>query len=161
MDESPPRTNPAIALLVILTIVFAASFVGHLGTIRGAGEWYMALARPTWAPPVCALGLVPLAVAGCLGIAIWRVWRVGAMAGKRLWAVAVLLILMALWPWLLFSAQRPAIALVGLLALLIMSGIAVRLLNRSQPGSGWLLLPLLLWSLYCALAVTFLWRMNV
>lgn len=142
-------------------LVAAAAVVGGLGS-ADAPEFYRALDRPAWTPPVAAFGPVWTTLYTLMAIAAWLVWRERGLGGAplALGLFVVQLVLNALWSWLFFVAQSGVLAAaeIALLWLAIVANIA--LFWRIRPLAGALLLPYLAWVTLAAALTLSLWQRN-
>ena len=106
----------ALGLIGWLAASFAA---GWIGSRWMPGEWYAALAKPSWNPPNWIFGPVWTALYVLMAVAAWLVWRQAgfAGAGPALGLFGGQLVLNALWPYLFFGLHRIDWALVEILVL--------------------------------------------
>lgn len=151
------RPHPTIALLLLLTAAYAASFVGTVGTFRGLQGLYPALAKPPWNPPGWLFGPVWTVLYALMAVAAWRVWRA---EGRGLWVWWTQLGFNALWPWLFFAWGRLGLAALecGLLAIVVLATLLV--FRRSDRTAAWLLAPYLAWVLFATTLNVAIWRIN-
>lgn len=112
--RSAPRS--ALALVGWLALTFAAAALG--GFFR-PGEWFAALAKPSWNPPGWLFAPVWTALYTMMAVAAWLVWRRGGFAGQRVALSLFLLQLFfnALWSPLFFGLHRPPLAFVDIVLL--------------------------------------------
>lgn len=105
---------PALAGFLILTLGGGLA----IGYLTAPGDWYQSLAKPAFNPPGWLFGPVWTLLYILIGIAGWRIWRrsPSGTAMKLWWAQ---LALNFLWSPVFFAAQRPGLALVVILALLV------------------------------------------
>ncbi|MEZ5095455.1 MAG: TspO/MBR family protein [Nocardioides sp.] len=109
MNRYLPRTAAA---------VFATAVVGGLGTnVRSA--WYVELAKPSWQPPGWAFGPAWTTLYALIAASGARTLDWMSPEERRGYATAlgVNLALNTGWSWLFFTARRPGLAMVELLAL--------------------------------------------
>lgn len=143
---TPPFNGAAMALgaTVFIAITLAAAFTGSQFM---PGEWYAALAKPSWTPPnwvfgpVWGLLYIMIAVAGFVA---W--WRGAGSTALATWLLAI--VLNGLWSPVFFGAEQPLAALVviGLLWLAIVLFIA-RTWQKAR-AAAWLFVPFLIWVSY-------------
>lgn len=135
----------AIPYVILCQLVGA---VGALTTETGGSPWYEALEKPSFQPPGWVFGPVWTLLYALMGIAAWRVWRLGvARPGVRraLTLFGVQLGLNAIWSPIFFGAHAIGIALGVLTALwlaLVLTIVAFRPLDKT---AALLLTPYLAW----------------
>ncbi|PKK83250.1 MAG: hypothetical protein CVT49_09600 [candidate division Zixibacteria bacterium HGW-Zixibacteria-1] len=149
----------------IVGLVIAVGLCLAVGFISGRsvpGEWYQALAKPTWTPPGWIFGPVWTLLYISMGVAAWLIWRQAGFSAAAL-PLAVFLIqllLNGLWSWFFFGMQNPGLAFVDIVALWIAILATVILFWMRQPTAGWLLLPYLAWVRFASALNFAIWRMN-
>lgn len=146
-----------------LTAWVAASFSAGLAGARSMpGEWYEALAKPSWNPPNWVFGPVWTALYIMMGTAAWRVWRRDGFrdAGIPLTLFSGHLVLNALWSYLFFGIRRPDVAFYEILALLAAIVTVGVMFWRRDRAAGLLMVPYALWVAFATFLNLTLWRMN-
>jgi translocator protein len=163
MNRVQPLSTPnqVIGLLVWMLLVFSAAAVGGLASAR-AGNFYMALTRPSWAPPPWLFGPVWLALYALMGVSAWLVWRSQGFAGAR---SALLLFMVqlganALWTWLFFVWRQGGLAFAEILLLWAMIVATIVQFWRVSKIAAGLLLPYLAWVSFASLLTFAIWRLN-
>lgn len=151
--------NPAIALILWIAVSMAAGLVGSRFL---PGEWYAALAKPSWNPPSSVFAPVWSTLYVLMGIAAWQVWRKAGFSGAAgiLGLFLAHLALNALWSYLFFGLQRPGLAFAEILVL--WTAILILLVGfwRVSALAGLLLLPYLGWVAFAGVLNFQLWRLN-
>ena len=148
-------------LLGWLAVTFAAAAMGATAS-ASAGEFYMQLERPPWAPPGWLFAPVWTMLYFLMAAAAWLVWRVHGFRGARLalGLFVLQLVANAIWTWLFFVWHQGALAFAEILflwALVVGTLIAFRQLQATAAA---LLFPYLAWvSFACALTFA-TWRLN-
>ena len=137
--------------------------VGALTTDTGTSPWYRTLAKPAFQPPGWVFGPVWTLLYALMGVAAWRVWRLGPdTPGVRL-ALALFaaqLVLNAVWSPVFFGAHRIGLALVILAALwLVLVPTTFAFFRLDRPAGG-LLLPYLAWVSFAVVLNASIWRLN-
>ena len=97
----------------VLAVTAAAVLAGQFMP----GEWYRALAKPSWNPPNWLFGPVWTVLYVMIAIAGWLAWRNGATAAVIVWGVG--LALNAAWSWLFFGQRAIGLAALDIIALAI------------------------------------------
>lgn len=147
-----------MALVGWLLVTFAAAAIGAIASVD-AGELYLSLDRPAWAPPASAFAPVWTILYILMAVAAWLVWlRRGFTRGHVLFLAQ--LVANALWTWLFFAWRAGAFAFVEALVLwLLVAGTAIAFW-RVQRAAALLLAPYLAWVTF-AIALTYaVWQRN-
>jgi len=151
--------HPGVGLILWILMSMAAGWVGSRFM---PGEWYAALAKPSWNPPSAVFAPVWSTLYILMGVAAWLVWRKAGFAGAPV-ALALFvfqLVLNALWSYLFFGAHRPDLAFVDIVVLwLAILATTIGFWRVSVPG-GVLLLPYLCWVGFASALNLQLWRLN-
>jgi tryptophan-rich sensory protein len=158
-EESELAMKEMLGLVGWLAASFAA---GWIGSRYMPGEWYVALAKPSWNPPNWIFGPVWTVLYMLMAVAAWRVWRqVGfSGAGIALGLFIVQLVLNALWSYLFFGLHRLDLAMLDILVLwgaILAVGVLFHGMNRV---AGALMLPYLAWVSFAACLNFALWHLN-
>lgn len=154
--------NAPMAALGLVFWVLLAFSAGWFGSQFMPGEWYRALAKPSWTPPGWVFGPVWSLLYLLMGVAAWLVWREGGLSknAPALAAFLVQLALNALWSYIYFGRQAIGWALVEILLLDAAIIATLVLFWRRQPAAGILLVPYLLWTGFATVLLAAIWRMN-
>jgi benzodiazapine receptor len=149
----------ALALFAWLAVSFSASLVGSRFM---PGEWYAALAKPSWTPPNWIFAPVWTLLYGLMGVSAYLVWRRAGFGRARpaLGLFLVQLALNALWSYLFFGLHRPGLAFVEVVILWGAILATLILFRRVAVIASLLLLPYLLWVGFAACLNFALWRLN-
>jgi translocator protein len=155
----PSRLRAGLALGGWLVASFSAA---TLGALFSPGEWYAALAKPSWNPPAWLFGPVWSALYTMMAVAAWLVWKRGGFAAQRtpLALFLVQLALNAAWSPLFFGLQWPGVAFAEILLLWLAIVATLVSFLRVNKVAGWLLAPYLAWVTFAAVLNFTLWRMN-
>jgi translocator protein len=150
-----------IGLAGWLVVSFIAGAIGAVASIN-AGEFYLQLTRPGWAPPPGVFGPVWSVLYAMMGIAAWRVWRAKSRYSARvpLTFFVVQLAVNALWSWLFFGWHLGALAFVDILLLWPLIAVTMLLFARIDRVAGLLLIPYLLWVTFAAVLNYAVWQLN-
>jgi tryptophan-rich sensory protein len=155
--------------LALLGWIALAATAGAIGAIasRNAGDFYGALARPSWAPPGWLFGPVWSTLYLLMGIAAWLVWRarpttpVEDASRRRGLALFVgQLALNALWTWLFFAWRQGALAFGEIVLLLLAVALTIWQFGRVRPLAAWLLVPYLGWVSFATALTWAVWQRN-
>ena len=151
--------HPAVGLILWIVLSMAAGWVGSRFM---PGEWYAALAKPSWNPPSSVFAPVWSTLYVLMGIAAWLVWRKVGFAGApiALGLFVVQLVLNSLWSYLFFGIHQPGAAFVDIVVLwLVILATTIGFWRVSVPA-GVLLLPYLCWVGFASVLNLQLWRLN-
>ncbi len=135
-------------LTLFLLVAFAAGGIGAVGQGAEVGPRYLALPRPSWAPPPWVFGPVWSLLYAAIGVAGWRVWRAAGSFGAArftlgLWATQLLV--NAAWPLVFFGREAFGAAVTVILLLDALVAATVLAAWRHDRVAGLLLLPYLAW----------------
>lgn len=159
--QQPTKGRDLAGLLGWMALVFVCAALGAVASIN-AGEFYLQLERPRWAPPAGVFGPVWTFLYILMGIAAWRVWRNGGFAAQRvpLTLFLVQLAVNALWSWLFFAWHLGGPAFADILVLLALLGATLAAFWRASRLAGALLVPYLLWVGFAAVLNSSVWQLN-
>lgn len=138
------------AAIAFGSAVAAVAVAGSIAA-RSSTETYMALQRPSWAPPPWLFGPVWTALYVLIAFAGWRFWTaVGSFERGRVELAVYLagLVLNGVWTPLFFALRAPSAALVDIIALdALIIATMVGFARRDRLAGG-VLLPYLVWTLF-------------
>ena len=148
-----------VALIGWIVLCFSAA---AFGAQFMPGEWYAALKKPTWNPPKWIFGPVWSALYAMMAVAAWLVWRRGGFKLNRLPLSLFLtqLLLNALWSWLFFGLENPALAFGEIVLLWFGIGATLLAFWPRQRAAAWLLVPYLAWVGFASGLNFTLWQLN-
>jgi len=148
--------------VVFVAICFGAAAVGGWFTDSSVKTWYPALLKPAGTPPSWVFGPVWSVLYLLMGTAGWLVWQerhvhdvwlpLGLFFGQ--------LILNAAWSLIFFRLQRPGLALVEILILLLAIVLTTISFSGHSRYAFWLMTPYLGWVAYATYLNFGLWRLN-
>jgi len=156
-SEVPPSTQgskPAIQLLAILTLCYLVSFAGTEGALKGLGDWYESIHKPSWAVPNWFFSPAWTLLYGSMGVAIWQVVR-STESPVRTRAIATSLFvfqiaLSGVWPWVFFGAQKFAVSTFEVSVLWLLVALTTWAFFRVRSLAGALMIPYLFWVSFSA-----------
>lgn len=150
------------AAAVFAAVVAGVAVIGSLAADR-AGNTYMLLQQPSWAPPSWLFGPVWTILYVLIAIAGWLVWhQAGSVAAARteLSLYATQLLLNMIWTPIFFAAGLYGIALLDILLLdVILVATVITFLRRYKLAAA-LLVPYLGWTLFATALNTAIWLLN-
>ena len=161
-DTGPAWSTRSLAALALaLALPLGAGAIGAAATLPSIPTWYAGLAKPPFTPPNAVFGPVWTALYGMMGVAFWRVLRLGAGAPRKGAATVLFLIqlaLNALWSVLFFGLRHPLLGLVDILALDVTVLATIAAFWRLDRPAAMLLVPYAAWIGYAtALNGAILW----
>ena len=153
-----------IATMPLLVAVCAATAVAAIGAgVTDLGPWYRELAKPSWQPPDWLFGpawTLIFALCAVTGARCWSLAPDSATRRRIVIAFAVNGALNVSWSVLFFRLQRPAWALVEVLALWVSILVLIRVCAAVWRPAAWLLAPYLAWVSFAAVLNAAIVRLN-
>ncbi len=159
IQKGPTVKHPFVALILWIA---AAMTAGLVGSRFMPGEWYASLDKPSWNPPSAVFGPVWTVLYVLMGVAAWLVWKRAGFAGApvALGLFGLQLVLNALWSYLFFGLQQPALAFIEIVVLWFAILATTIAFWRVSVPAGMLLLPYLAWVGFASALNLRLWRLN-
>nr|WP_298685916.1 TspO/MBR family protein [uncultured Dongia sp.] len=161
MIATSTRLGPSIgqqigALLGFLALSLAVSALGGALTAQSIATWYPTLAKPSFNPPDWLFAPVWSLLYLMMAVAAWRVWRVWRVAGWRKGGQSLSLYIFQLivnlaWSALFFGLQRPDLALIDCLLLLVLIAFTALSFWRHDNWAALLMVPYAAWVAFAAL----------
>lgn len=151
-----------LGLTVALTACYGAAAMGGIFSAQGVGDWYQALAKPSWTPPAWIFGPVWTVLYGMMAMAAWLIWK---RCDQKIGTVPISLFLFqlalnAIWSPLFFGLHRVDIALIDIVLLWVVVAATVWVFLRRDLTAGLLLIPYLLWITFATGLNFAIWRLN-
>jgi tryptophan-rich sensory protein len=148
MIASAPKTNATRTALVTVPLIVGIGLL--TGKLSGSGygnDWFDALLKPSLMPPGWLFGAAWTILYTLLGSALAIVWAAPS-SSARLTGLTLFLFQLVLnfsWSPLFFGLHEVGLALIGLVAILILSTAAAIQFRRVRPIAAWLMTPYLAW----------------
>ncbi len=142
------RHRSGLVLFAFIAAVVVTAVVGSLFSIS-AGEDYLALRRPTWAPPAGLFGPVWTVLYGLIALSGWLAWRAGSGRGE-LTLFGAQLVLNALWTPLFFGLGWYGAAFAEILLLWLTIVALITAFWWRSKAAALLLVPYLAWVSFAA-----------
>ena len=151
------KTQRAVAGVVFLAVTFA---VAAFGAQFLPGPWYETLAKPGWTPPPWLFGPVWSVLYLMIATSAWLVWlrRPRVSAPLAVWVLQ--LVLNGIWSWLFFGLQRPDLAALDIVVLLVAIAVTAGMFARVSRMAALLLLPYFFWVSFATALNVAIWRLN-
>ncbi|WP_425450015.1 TspO/MBR family protein [Virgifigura deserti] len=160
--HSPLRSG--FVLIGFVGLCLAIGWIGSRVTEPALGDWYAALAKPSWTPPNAVFPVVWTVLYIVMAVAAWLVWRertyMYTAIALPMTLFGLQLALNCAWSVLFFGLRSPGLGLIEIILLLAAILATMVTFGRVRPLAGWLLLPYLLWVGYAAALNFAIWRMN-
>lgn len=164
------RRDRLIALVLSVATPLVLGAAGGVITAGAIPGWFSELAKPPWNPPSWLFAPVWTALYIAMGLAAWRIWRLGTArdasptlrAGVRsaLLVYGTQLLLNAIWTPAFFGLKRVDLALVIIVLMLAAIVETVRRFNRLDRPAAALLLPYLAWVTFATALNGSIWLLN-
>jgi len=148
--------------IVFIAISFGAAAVGERFTDSSVRTWYPGLLKPAGTPPSWVFGPVWSVLYLLMTTAAWLVWQERHTHDVRLPLGLFFgqLILNAAWSLIFLRLQRPGVALVEILILLLAIVLTATSFSAYSRQAFWLMMPYLGWVGYATYLNLGLWRLN-
>ena len=161
MKRRERRSVPG-AVAALLGFVGLCLLVGAAGgslTAEAVRHWYPSLTAPPLTPPSWVFAPVWTALYIDIGVAAWLVWlRPGSFAALRVWGWQ--LAANAAWPAAFFGLRNPALGLIVIALMLVLTVATIIAFYRRRRVAAWLMMPYLAWSLFATYLNAGFWWLN-
>lgn len=147
-----------IAILIPLAVGFLSSFLSRSGM-----EAYQSLIKPAFSPPGWIFAPVWTVLYILMGIASYRIWRLGPEnpeVRSALKSYAMQLALNFLWSILFFGLGLRFLAFIDIILLLIFILITTIQFYRLDKPAAYLMIPYILWVSFAAVLNYTIWQLN-
>lgn len=124
---------------------------------------YLALKMPSFAPPGWIFGPVWTVLYIMMGVAAYRIFRLGwdqAAVRSALLMFTIQLFFNLIWTPLFFGWQLRGVAFLDIILLLVFLTITTLKFYRLDPGAGYLLMPYVLWVSFASVLNLSFWYLN-
>lgn len=148
-------------LLAWVILCELAGVVGSIVTVSAIPTWYVTLVKPMFSPPNWVFGPVWTTLYFLMGIAAYRIGRIGTNRIKTdLVVFIVQLVLNVAWSFIFFGMHAIPAAFVEIAVLWVSIVLLVIRFERHDKVSAYLLLPYLLWVSFAMVLNYNLWLLN-
>ena len=151
------RMNRTLSLVLFLVLVLGGGLA--IGFLTVPGEWYAALAKPSFNPPSWLFGPVWTALYLMIAVSGWRTFERDRRGGPmKLWWTQ--LVLNFLWSPVFFGAHQIGLALI--IILLTFAAILAFIATASQQDgvAAWLFVPYAAWVAFASVLNGSIWMLN-
>src|SRR3989344_2018576 len=146
--QKEPPPFKVVPLLSWIVLCESAGILGSLFTIPAISSWYVTLAKPSFSPPNWIFGPVWTVLYLLMGIAAYRIWRMGGRRSTVRSAVVLFLVHLffnAIWSPIFFGAQNIPLAFVDIGIIWTTLIIVIFRFAALDGVSAYLLVPYLCW----------------
>ncbi|MGL4597111.1 MAG: TspO/MBR family protein [Bacteroidia bacterium] len=156
------KNNRVALLIVCILIPISLGALAGIVTANNIPTWYAELNKPAFNPPNYLFGPVWTSLYILMGVSCFLVVRLPESKDRTrfIQVYAVQLALNFLWSFLFFYFHSPAMALVGIVLLLIAILFTIRYAFLLHKTAGVLLLPYLIWVSFATLLNAAIWMLN-
>ncbi len=159
----PSNPNDWLLLGASLGLTFIAAAIGGVVTARPVQTWYRTIRKPAWNPPDWLFGPVWTILYILMGIALWRVWRMGwdeVAVRLAVFLFLIQLVLNVLWSVIFFGQRQLGQGVVEIVVLWLFLLATTIAFFGLQPLAGWLLVPYIAWVSFAGFLNFTVWRLN-
>ena len=151
-----------LSWIMFVGICFGAAAIGEWFTASSVKTWYPGLLKPAGTPPSWVFGQVWSALYLLMATAAWLVWQEHDAHDVRLPLALFFgqLVLNAAWSFIFFGLQRPGIALVEILILLLAMMLTTMSFWTHSRAAFSLMTPYIGWVGYATYLNLGIWRLN-
>lgn len=154
--------NSSLGLILwVGLIVGCGALIGAL-TGGDGSAWYQSLRMPRFNPPGWIFAPVWTALYALMGVAAWRVWRLGGWGNQR-GPLALFLAQLGVnfaWSPIFFGAHQIDLALVDIVVLWVLIVLTIARFAKADAAAAWLLTPYLAWVTFAAVLNLAIARLN-
>jgi len=132
-------------LCIVLTLAIGG--ISGIFTTAGVEGWYNTINKPSFNPPNWIFGPVWTVLYIMMGISLSYIVK-AAPSRERTIAISVFMFQLALnffWSLIFFKFERPDLALVDIIALLVSIAATIFLFHRIHKTAAYLLIPYICW----------------
>lgn len=143
-----------IRLVISLVLCQMAGVFGSIFNIRSLKTWYPSLVKPSFNPPSWVFAPVWILLFFLMGVALFRIWRLGWTTPGVRTAMSLFflqLVLNVAWSGLFFGLRQPAWAFVEIWVLWGLILVCILLFRDLDRISAWLMVPYLGWVSFAAI----------
>lgn len=154
--RSPQVLKSFIKLILSIGICLGAGVLGSVFTISSIPSWYVTLNKPIFSPPNWVFGPVWTVLYILMGISLYLIWAKSKVPSV-FW---IQLILNASWSIIFFGMKNPGLALVDIVALWVSIVLTIKVFDKINKLSSYLLYPYLLWVSFASILNLSIWVLN-
>ena len=150
-----PLTQKAFRLFFLLLLTNDVGYLGSSAMSPDAMNWYHSLVQAPLTPLALVFMVVWPILYILMAVAAFLVW---GKASPRYFCLQ--LVANGVWPMAFFYFREPLAALVVLVAMILFIVLTIKEFSKTSKIAGWLLVPLLVWSVFALYLNGFIVLMN-
>ena len=150
-------------LLISLAIPQIVGVTAGIATASSVRDWYPGLKKPFFNPPNWVFAPAWTLLYILMGVALYRVWGLGAEIPEVRWALTLFGIQMALnglWSILFFGLRSPGLGLIEVVFLWASVVATTVVFGRLDPVTWALMVPYVAWVTFAAILNGAVWWLN-
>ncbi len=152
--------------LQALVSILISEGVGFLSSILSSGNMqqiFETLKQPSFAPPAWLFAPVWIILYALMGLAAYRIWKLGTDrkdVKKALYLYVIQLFLNFLWPIIFFRFGLIGLALLEIVILLLFIVLTTKSFLKLDKIAGYLMIPYVLWVMFATILNYSIWILN-
>ena len=155
-----PEIIPMIGSVLLCQM---AGIIGSVFTVSAIPGWYATLNKPWFNPPSFIFGPVWITLYTVMGIALYRIYRLGMRNKSVAFAVYVFLthlVFNSLWSVVFFGMKELGLAFMLICILWGLIAFCMVLFQKIDKPASYMLLPYLLWVTFASILNLAIWMLN-
>lgn len=148
-------TQKTFRLFFLLLLTNVVGYLGSFAMSEDSMNWYQSLVQAPLTPPAIVFVLIWPILYALMSISAFLVW--GKVSPRYF---CLQLIANGLWPIAFFYFREPLMALLILLVMIVFIILTIKDFAKFSKPAGWLLVPLLVWSVFALYLNGFIVLMN-
>lgn len=152
-----------VKLIIAIAIPLIIGLSGGAFTAAEIPNWYAKLNKPTWQPPNWLFGPVWTTLYVLMGIALYLVWKSGAVQSTKQMAFilfAIQLMLNFFWSIIFFNQHQIGWAMAEIIALWVFILLTIFSFSKINNTAAWLLVPYISWVSFASILNYTIWKLN-
>lgn len=146
-------TLAVFIVIVVLTVAVGSRF--------GAGDWYLGVNQPGWAPPAAVLVVAWSVIYVLMATSAWMVWdSAQSVAHKALVWWFLQLVTSVVWSWLYFGLHRVGWAMAAMVFWLVLSLVTTKSFRKHRLEASSLMMPVAVWLMFALFLNFTQWHLN-
>ena len=150
-------------LFISILIPLLVGGVSGYFTSSGVNGWYAVANKPWFNPPNWIFAPVWTSLYILMGIALFLVWKSGAVAAVKQTAVTLFAIQLTLnffWSIIFFKLQQPGWAFAEIIVMWVMILLTIFWFGKISSAAAWLLVPYISWVSFASVLNYSIWQLN-
>jgi len=150
-------------LFISILIPLLVGGISGYFTSSGVNGWYAVANKPWFNPPNWIFAPVWTSLYILMGIALFLVWKSGAVAAVKQTAVTLFAIQLTLnffWSIIFFKLQQPGWAFAEIIVMWVMILLTIFWFGKISSAAAWLLVPYISWVSFASVLNYSIWQLN-